>query len=39
MTTYLVLGDERAALAVFGTQGDPEATRSESESIAASMQP
>jgi hypothetical protein len=39
MTTYLVLGNDRAALAVFGTEGDPETTRSESESITASIRP
>jgi hypothetical protein len=39
MTSYLVLGTDRVAFAVFGTEGDPEATRSESESIAASLQP
>ncbi|MBI5480631.1 MAG: hypothetical protein HY906_17370 [Deltaproteobacteria bacterium] len=39
MTTYLVLGTERVAFGVFGTQGNPEATRSESESIAASIRP
>jgi hypothetical protein len=39
LTIYLVLGDDRVVFAVFGTEGDPEATRSESETIAASLRP
>lgn len=39
MISYLVLGTDRAAFAVFGTEGDPEATRSEAEVIVASLRP